>query len=30
MKTVVLFSGLGANHCIFDFLELGEVNKIYI
>lgn len=30
MKNVVLFSGLGANHCIFDFLELGEVNKIYI
>jgi pimeloyl-ACP methyl ester carboxylesterase len=30
MKNVVLFSGLGANQCIFDFLELGEVNKTYI
>jgi pimeloyl-ACP methyl ester carboxylesterase len=30
MKNVVLFSGLGANGCIFDFLDLGEVNKTYI
>jgi pimeloyl-ACP methyl ester carboxylesterase len=30
MKNVVLFSGLGANQQIFDFLDLGEVNKTYI
>ena len=30
MKNVVLFSGLGANQHIFDFLDLGTVNKTYI
>lgn len=30
MKNVVLLSGLGANHRIFDFLDLGTVNKTFI
>lgn len=30
MKNVVLFSGLAANQHIFDFLDLGTVNKTYI
>lgn len=30
MKNVVLFSGLGANQHIFDFLDMGQVNKTYI
>lgn len=30
MKNVVLFSGLGASKHIFDFLDLGAVNKAYI